>query len=200
MQVRRRSGNGEPTRAVLPLTCQTVGAALARKRSHHQWSPEEVAARLLLSKRQVLGLEQADPGAFYTIPFFVKALRRYMDLVGLPSDLLDVPDADRPPELRLTLAEERLRPRRRSLSVASITGVALLALSVGAGATTWWRLSTPGPTSDAAPMAPTVPLPSRPVELLPITPPPVTARPAVVDRTPREDWRAELAPLAVASR
>jgi hypothetical protein len=200
MQVRRRSGNGEPTRAVLPLTCQTVGAALARKRNHLEWSPEEVAARLLLSKRQVLGLEQADPGAFYTIPFFVKALRRYMDLTGLPSDLLDVPDADRPPELRLTLAEERLRPPRRRLSLATVTGVALLVLTVGAGATTWWRPTLLGRSSDAVPIGPAAPLPSRPVELLPITPPPVTARPAAVDRAPREEWRAELTPLAVASR
>jgi hypothetical protein len=195
-QVRRRCDNGEPTRAVLPHTCRTVGAALARERLVREWSLDEVASRLFLSKRQVLALEQPDPGAFYNVAFLMKALRRYMDLVGLPHELLEEPDPDPPPVLRLLLAEERLPPRRQSLPAATLLGVALLTLSVGAGTTTWWRLSMMGRASDVV-LAP-APLPSRPLELLSIAPSPVTAQPAVVDGTSRDDWRAELPALEVA--
>jgi hypothetical protein len=189
MLVRRRSGSGQPTREALPHTCQAVGALLSQERSQREWSLDEVAARLLLSKRQVLGLERADPVAFYTVPFFVKALRRYMHLTGLPSDLLDEADSEPPPapELRLTLAEERLRPRSQGLSRARVAGIVLVALSVGAGITAWWRPTSQGADRMVPAAAPAPPLPSRPLESMSITPPPVTSRPAVVGRTPGDE-------------
>ncbi len=65
----------------------------------------------MLSRGQVLGLEHADPSAFYGPAYYLKALRRYMDFLGLSTELLDEADpAEELGGLRMTLAEPEPDP------------------------------------------------------------------------------------------
>ena len=49
-----------------------------------QLSIEAVASKLLLSRGQVLGLEQAEAAPFYSNDYFLRGLRKYMAFMGLP--------------------------------------------------------------------------------------------------------------------
>lgn len=80
-------------RAAAPVldaaTCARVGARVAAAREKRGLSVERICDRLLLSKRQVHGLEQADASAFHNAGFYATALRKYVALLDLPSELLD---------------------------------------------------------------------------------------------------------------
>lgn len=52
-------------------------------------SVTQVAQALLLSPRQVRGLEHVEPEAFHNTAFYLVALRKYVGYLGLPVDLLD---------------------------------------------------------------------------------------------------------------
>lgn len=65
----------------------------------------------MLSKSQVLGLERADPTPFYGRAYYLKALRRYLEFLDIPTDLLDEADQDQElGGLRMTLAEPEPAP------------------------------------------------------------------------------------------
>jgi len=70
-------------------TCARVGARVSAAREKRGLSVDHVCERLLLSRRQVHGLEQADPAAFHNLGFYAAALRKYVAFLDLPSELLD---------------------------------------------------------------------------------------------------------------
>lgn len=80
-------------RASVPVldahACARVGARVCALREQRGISVNHVCERLLLSKRQVQGLEQADPSAFHNAGFYAQALRKYVAFLDLPADLLD---------------------------------------------------------------------------------------------------------------
>ena len=85
----RAPRDGDRSRkAPLPGCCRAIGSQLAAARDTRQISVEAVASKLLLSRGQVLGLEQGDSSPFYNIDFFLRALRKYMAFMALPADLL----------------------------------------------------------------------------------------------------------------
>lgn len=80
-------------RAAAPVldaaTCARVGARVSAAREKRGLSVDRVCERLLLSRRQVHGLEQADPSAFHNAGFYATALRKYVALLDLPAELLE---------------------------------------------------------------------------------------------------------------
>ena len=50
---------------------------LAEQREQRRLSPKEVGQQLLMSGRQVRGIETADASAFHNATFFVMALEKY---------------------------------------------------------------------------------------------------------------------------
>jgi cytoskeletal protein RodZ len=123
--------------AALPRCCEAIGAQLADARMSLQVSVEDVASKLMLSRGQVVGLEQADASAFYNHAYFLKALRKYMAYIGMSQDLLDE-EPDDSYGLRMTLAE--MPPRSTAGRwdgwwhgwQALATGVAVVVIGVGA--------------------------------------------------------------------
>ncbi|MBM3780360.1 MAG: DUF4115 domain-containing protein [Acidobacteria bacterium] len=83
-----RVGDGNTDMSALPPPCRTLGAELAAAREASGLSEEAMAARLLLSKRQLVSLEQAELIGFYGLSYYRMALRKYVDAVGLPIDRL----------------------------------------------------------------------------------------------------------------
>jgi cytoskeletal protein RodZ len=72
----------------LPSTCRTIGAELAAARGARGLSEEAMARQLMLSKRQLVSLEQAELTGFYGLSYYRMALRKYMDALGLPTERL----------------------------------------------------------------------------------------------------------------
>lgn len=79
------------------------GRRFAQARVDRGLSIEQVCDRLLLSKRQVLGLEQGDQSPFYGEQFYRQAARKYAALLGVTVDGIDAPAA--PPAPRPIVAE-----------------------------------------------------------------------------------------------
>jgi cytoskeleton protein RodZ len=73
----------------LPSTCRTIGAELAAARDARGLSEEAMARQLMLSKRQLVSLEQAELTGFYGLSYYRMALRKYMDALGLPTERLN---------------------------------------------------------------------------------------------------------------
>ena len=73
----------------LPPPCRAFGAELAAAREARGLSQEAMAARLMLSKRQMISLEQAELTGFYGLSYYRMALRKYMETVGLPIERLN---------------------------------------------------------------------------------------------------------------
>jgi hypothetical protein len=69
--------------------CVRIGRELAAERTSRQHTIREVAERLLLSPRQVHGMESADHDAFYSAAFYVTALRKYYALFDLQPSVID---------------------------------------------------------------------------------------------------------------
>jgi cytoskeletal protein RodZ len=69
--------------------CRELGVLLAATREARGLTVEQVCGALLLSSRQVLGLERVDAGSFYNTRFYLIALRKYVTYLGVSSDLLD---------------------------------------------------------------------------------------------------------------
>lgn len=182
----RAPRDGDRSRkALLPGSCGAIGAQLAAVRDTRQLSVEEVASTLLLSKGQVIGLEQGDPSPFYNPDYYLRGLRKYMALLGLAADLL-VEDDDAAEEsgLRLMLAE--MAPRRaargghRSLRTVTVATV-LLAAAGG----TYYMTRNPSaaliPTADeVVSLGGTSPLPAQPLQAPAEAPSPVRAEPASI--------------------
>ncbi len=183
MMSRRPPSDGDSSRpAALPRCCAAIGAQLVEARSARQVSVEEVASKLMLSRGQVIGLEQADASAFYTHAYFLKALRRYMAFFDVPEDLLDE-EPDEAFGLRMTLAE---LPQRRAATIggdwsrrwqpaAAVVAIVIL----GIGAYKFAPITHGGPGTDTlAAIEQAEPIPAQPVALTASAPPAVRALPA----------------------
>jgi Domain of unknown function (DUF4115) len=139
MIVPRAPRDGDRSRtAQLPDSCRTIGAHLTAARETGQLSVEALASKLLLSKGQILGLEQADPSAFYNVDYYLRALRKYMAFMGVPSYLLvEDEDAEHEGGLRLLFADGvpgRSAPVARNSRPWLVAGaVAALVVVAGAG-------------------------------------------------------------------
>lgn len=86
--------------STLPSSCRAIGAELAAARQTRGLSEDAMAAQLLLSRRQLVSLEQAELTGFYGLSYYRMALRKYMEAMGLPADRLnriDWSDADPAP-------------------------------------------------------------------------------------------------------
>lgn len=70
-------------------TCARVGARVSAAREKRGLTVDHVCERLLLSRRQVHGLEQADASAFYNDGYYATALRKYVVFLALPIELLE---------------------------------------------------------------------------------------------------------------
>lgn len=93
-------------------TCARVGARVAAARDTRGLTVDQICTALLLSRRQVHGLEQADPTAFHNAAFYAAALRKYVAFLGLPAELLDGLTAEPP------VADDALpAPPRRSMTM-----------------------------------------------------------------------------------
>ncbi len=69
--------------------CTRLGRLFADARAQRGIDVRNAAARLLLSPRQVVGLETADGDAFYSAELYQVAARKYDALLGLASPLVD---------------------------------------------------------------------------------------------------------------
>jgi cytoskeletal protein RodZ len=178
----------------LPAACRDIGAQLAAARDAGQLSVEGIASKLLLSRGQVLGLEQADPAPFYNNDFYLRALRKYMTAMGLPADLLDQRDEEEEEGgLRLILAE--MAPARVASRMFSgrqvVTAAAGLLVMIGAG---WWAARAPWSTTpvddgDTVTLQTSSPLPAQPIRVEAAAPQPVSAVPATMDPDPASTVR-----------
>jgi len=178
-----RDGDRSRT-AVLPASCRAIGAQLGAARETRQLSIEDVASKLLLSRGQILGLERAQPAAFYTTGFFLRGLRKYMTFMDLPAELL-VEDVEGEEDgLRLTLADLRpARDRSALLLSRAMTGAAAaaaLVIAVGAGGylirTAWSEATTV--EGDTLSLSAESLLPSQPIQLPVVASRSVQAQPA----------------------
>ena len=70
-------------------TCARVGARVSAAREKRGLTVDQICAALLLSRRQVCGLEQADTSGFHNDGFYAAALRKYVAFLGLPQELLE---------------------------------------------------------------------------------------------------------------
>jgi len=178
-----RDGDRSRT-AVLPASCRAIGAQLGAARETRQLSIEDVASKLLLSRGQILGLERAQPAAFYTTGFFLRGLRKYMMFMDLPAELL-VEDVEGEEDgLRLTLADLRpARDRSALLLSRAMTGAAAaaaLVIAVGLGGylirTAWSEATTV--EGDTLSLSAESLLPSQPIQLPVVASRSVQAQPA----------------------
>jgi transcriptional regulator with XRE-family HTH domain len=190
----RAPRDGDRSRkTLLPSCCRAIGAQLTATRDTRQISVEAVASKLLLSRGQILGLEHGDSSPFYNTGFFLRGLRKYMALLGLPADLLVDDDQGGEEEggLRLLLADTSstsAAPAAAQGSPRAAATAAILVLAVGGGYLVTqggpWRARTVG-TSDVISLASMSPLPAEPIRLPAEPPLPVRAEPAVA--TPSRD-------------
>jgi hypothetical protein len=139
-----------------------------------------VASKLLLSRGQVLGLEQGDASPFYNTDFFLRGLRKYMAFMGLPADLLVDDEPEEEGALRLMLADMApdFGPRSRHQPGSRLAAVAGIAIVVAA-AGTYIVSRTPAAATrpgDVVSLATTLPLPAEPIQLSL----PVRAEPSLV--------------------
>jgi transcriptional regulator with XRE-family HTH domain len=184
----RAPRDGDRSRkAPLPSCCRAIGAQLAATRDTRQISVEAAASKLLLSRGQILGLEQGDASPFYNTDFFLRGLRKYMALLGLPADLLVENDQGGEEEdgLRLMLADTAasrpITPAGTQGSPRAAATAAVLALAVGGGYLVTqgpWRAPTAA-ANDVISLASMSPLPAEPIRLPAEPPLPVRAEPAV---------------------
>lgn len=183
MMSRRPPSDGDSSRpAALPHCCEAIGAQLVAARTARQVSVEEVTSKLMLSRGQVIGLEQAEASAFYTHAYFLKALRRYMAYLDVPEELLDE-EPDDAFGLRMTLAE---LPPRRAASIgdewsrrwqSAAAGVAIVVL--GTGVYSYVPLTRGGAGADTlAAIEQAEPIPAQPVVVAASAPQAVRAQPA----------------------
>jgi hypothetical protein len=133
--------------------CVRIGQELAAERSLRHRTIREVAERLLLSPRQVQGLEIADHDAFYSAEFYVTALRKYHALFGLSPDLIDqvlVP-ADPLPTVAPSPKPPAALPARRAM----VSAAAAVLAAVGIGG---WLVSLGVADNEAGVDSPSSPL------------------------------------------
>jgi transcriptional regulator with XRE-family HTH domain len=170
-------------RAPLPGSCRAIGAQLAATRDTRQISVEAAASKLLLSKGQIVGLEQGDPSPFYNTEFFLRGLRKYMALLDVPADLLVDDQNEEEGGLRLMLADmaprRLVQPHGRPAPAMAVTAAVVLAAAAGGlfVAQSRWR-AAPADNNDVISLAGTL-LPAEPIRSPAEPPLPFKAQPAV---------------------
>jgi cytoskeletal protein RodZ len=167
----RAPRDGDRSRkAPLPGSCRAIGAQLAATRDTRQISVEAVASKLLLSKGQILGLEQGDPSPFYSVDYFLRGLRKYMSFMGLPAGLLVIDDDEEEGGLRLMLADMaptratpfRTPPGARLLAAAAVAIITIGGAAYAVSRVAWRAPAASGP-DDTVSLATTAPLPAQPL-------------------------------------
>jgi cytoskeletal protein RodZ len=167
----------------LPSSCRAIGAQLAATRDTRQLSVEAAASKLLLSKGQIVGLEQGDPSPFYNTEFFLRGLRKYMALLDVPADLLVDDQNEEEGGLRLMLADmaprRLVQPHGRPAPAMAVTAAVVLAAAAGGlfVAQSRWR-AAPADNNDVISLAGTL-LPAEPIRSPAEPPLPFKAQPAV---------------------
>jgi transcriptional regulator with XRE-family HTH domain len=183
----RAPRDGDRSRkAPLPGSCRAIGAQLAAIRDTRQISVEAAASKLLLSKGQILGLEQGDSSPFYSVDYFLRGLRKYMSFMGVPADLLVIDDHEEEEDgLRLMLADTA---PIRAAGLRTVSGPRLFAAAAAAiitiGGAAYvvsradWR--TPALTDDTVSLATAAPLPAQPIRSPAEAPLSAKSQPALV--------------------
>jgi cytoskeletal protein RodZ len=181
-----RDGDRSRT-AALPSGCRAIGAQLAAARETRQLSVDHVASQLLLSKGQVLGLEHADPSAFYNTAFFIRGLRKYMAAMQVPADLLvEDGEDDEPDGLRLFLADTAPTgadsPGRRLNLVSAGAAMAVVAMAATGMYLnrSAWLPDAGGDGHETVVLESASPLPAQPIQRSAVDTPFVRAEPAAV--------------------
>lgn len=158
--------------------CAEIGRLLAAEREARALSIEEVAYRLLLSKRQVQALEEPEPRVFHAPIYFVKALRKYGAYVGLAPEAFEGVAAAVPDEDETHAAGS---PRRWGTATAVILAIVLAAL-----AGTWFMRSAEAPVAGEAPVVTPAPPPAPPPPP-PAAPVPQAGQPQERENTPEAE-------------
>jgi len=167
-----------------------LGQLIARARADRQLSVDDVAAALLLSNRQVRALENPEPSAFYGEDYFIKALQKYLEFIGvpgMPADLFErllavVPSEHEPGQLppKAPSAPRRLSSRQVVLVAAALVGIALLGASYLGE-----HLLAPAPQAPHETVAPE-PVPPVPLAATAIGGAPLELAAAIASRPPVE--------------
>lgn len=156
-----------------------MGAELRAARVSRGLAIGEVAARLLLSTRQIADLEGEPSGAFYNDGFRLRAAQSYAQWLGLPDVLVggDEPAVTAPAQPPVARSVEPKSARWPAV----VAGVAVLAI----GAFVAWRTVGLRPTADGAHET-LAPLPAAPV------PAPITSGPLAPPQfaLTAEEWSA----------
>lgn len=166
----------------LPPPCRALGAELAAARAARGLTEDAMAARLMLSKRQLVSLEQAELTGFYGLTYFRMALRKYMVAMEMPLERLDRIDwSEAAPESGASAGDDGGHivafdddsTRSRLPAAAAV----LLVVISAAGYTFWTsraeRSPVPAPTDVVAdqPSSP-VPVPESVPQASPVPEPP----------------------------
>ncbi|MEZ5286086.1 MAG: DUF4115 domain-containing protein [Vicinamibacterales bacterium] len=154
-----------------------------------QLSVDEVAARLILSRAQVLGLESGHATAFYTRAFYLRALRKYLGWADIPDDVLDLSppsdddaaDEDDPDALRLTLAGSDEPPPRAvswfPVRASIAAGAVVVLAAAGIGMIRQSGSSVIVADDGIARLETSAPIPAQPQRMVSTMPPAVRATP-----------------------
>jgi cytoskeleton protein RodZ len=172
--------------------CAEIGRLLAAEREARALSVEEVAYRLLLSKRQVQALEEPEPRVFHAPIYFVKALRKYGAYVGLAPEAFEGVAAAVPDEDETRAAGS---PRRWGTATAVILALVLAAL-----AGTWFMRGAEAPVAGEAPVVTPAPLPAPPPPAPPAAPVPLAGQPQERETTPEVEPPAPVQPAPTPPR
>jgi len=126
--------------------CAEVGARFAAARVARSLSVDDVAHRLLLSTRQVRALERPEPGAFHSPVYFVRALQKYAEFLGVSADLYEGVTAAAPQD-----GEDRDEPPSRTRGIVTVVALGLLLAAAGI----WYVVgaSSADPAATLAPQA-----------------------------------------------
>lgn len=122
-----------PSQAIAQEYSQEVGAILKAAREQRALQPSEIAVKIALSPSQLRLIEQGETGAFYNHHFYLQAIRRYGEFLGVA---LPAPTAQEPENPLVELlgdpSPDEAPPTSEPVREASRkTTVPLIALAVG---------------------------------------------------------------------
>lgn len=141
--------------------CAEIGRQLSTEREARALAIDDVAHDLLLSKRQIVALERAEPRVFHAPIYYVRALRKYCECLGITPDRFEGMVAA-PPE-----PERRAEGPRRGWGLAAVL---LLVVIAAMAAGTWYAGAVASPP-DAVPVTAEPPVaPPSPEPLGPLAP------------------------------
>lgn len=122
-----------PSQAIAQEYSKEVGAILRAAREQRALQPSEIAVKIALSPSQLRLIEQGETESFYNHHFYLQAIRRYSEFLGvaLPSPSAHEPDSS-PAEIFEDLSLDDAVPRAEPVREASRkTTVSLIVIAVG---------------------------------------------------------------------